>query len=364
LKRFPFLDWMRGLAVVVMIQCHTFNCFTRPDLRGGGPYVLSQFVGGMAAPLFLFMAGMTFAFQMESLERREPHPWRRWLTSLRRAGYIFLVALLFRFTNWLGAYPHANTHEITRVDILNCMGVAMAAFSVAALFRSHQRARFAAAAGLAIAAVAPLLANLSWQGVPPLLREYLVPAGALGQFPFFPLAAYVGFGLATGTVVKRTSEVRFDRFMQWAVLIGFGLFVGAEYFANVPFSVYPQSDFWTNSPSLILIRVGIMLLMMATAYLWTQYAALAGWSWMQCLGKNSLMVYWVHVVMVYGALGKPLRRTMSVPRAAFTTAALTATMVGLSAVWLWWKARRARLWKAATSVAGGGTLLTATEGNS
>ena len=58
-KRFPFLDWMRGLAVVIMIQCHTFNSFTRMDLRDGGPYVLTQFIGGMAAPLFLFMAGMT-----------------------------------------------------------------------------------------------------------------------------------------------------------------------------------------------------------------------------------------------------------------------------------------------------------------
>ena len=69
MKRFPFLDWMRGLAVVVMIQCHAFNAFARLDTRDGGPYVLSQFVGGMAAPLFLFMAGMTTAFQMESLAR-------------------------------------------------------------------------------------------------------------------------------------------------------------------------------------------------------------------------------------------------------------------------------------------------------
>ncbi|MGD0168065.1 MAG: hypothetical protein ABSC51_12395, partial [Gaiellaceae bacterium] len=28
-KRFPFLDWMRGLAVVIMIQCHVFNSFAR-----------------------------------------------------------------------------------------------------------------------------------------------------------------------------------------------------------------------------------------------------------------------------------------------------------------------------------------------
>ena len=62
---------MRGLAVIIMIQCHAFNSFTRMDLRQSGGYMLSQFVGGMAAPLFLFMAGMTSAFQMESLERRE-----------------------------------------------------------------------------------------------------------------------------------------------------------------------------------------------------------------------------------------------------------------------------------------------------
>ena len=74
MKRFPFLDWMRGLAILLMIQCHTFNSFARMDLREGGPYVLSQFIGGMAAPLFLFMAGMTLAFQMESLRAARAEP--------------------------------------------------------------------------------------------------------------------------------------------------------------------------------------------------------------------------------------------------------------------------------------------------
>src|ERR1700693_457022 len=85
-KRFPFLDWMRGLAVVIMIQCHAFNSFVRTDLHTSGSYAFTQFVGGMAAPLFLFMAGMTFGFQMESLERREPARGRRWLIALRRGG--------------------------------------------------------------------------------------------------------------------------------------------------------------------------------------------------------------------------------------------------------------------------------------
>jgi len=133
-----------------MIQCHAFNSFARMDLRDGGPYVLSQFVGGMAAPLFLFMAGMTLAFQMDSLERREPDPRRRWLISLRPAGYILGIAFLFRFTNWAASMPHMGWQELTKVDILNCMGVAMAALSVAAVFGSNGRRRFALAAGLAV----------------------------------------------------------------------------------------------------------------------------------------------------------------------------------------------------------------------
>src|SRR5215475_14382435 len=194
-KRFPFLDWMRGLAVLVMIQCHTFNSFTRMDLREGGPYVLSQFIGGMAAPLFLFMAGMTTGFQMESLERRESDARRRWLVSLKRAAYILGIAFAFRFTNWLFSMPHADASEITRVDILNCMGVGMAALAVTAVFSGETRIRFGILAGLAIIGAAPLIANLSWTGTPTLLQDYLVPAGR-GHFPFFPWTGYLAFGLA------------------------------------------------------------------------------------------------------------------------------------------------------------------------
>jgi peptidoglycan/LPS O-acetylase OafA/YrhL len=331
---------MRGLAVLIMIQCHTFNSLTRMDLRDGGPYVLSQFVGGMAAPLFLFMAGMTFAFQMDSLERREILPLRRWIISLRRAAYILGIAYLFRLTNWLASLPGGDWHELWRVDILNCMGVAMLAFSAVALLDCGGRARFAAAAGLAIAAASPLVASLPWDSTPALLRDYLTPSGR-GHFAFFPCASYVGFGIAIGTLVKRSAEERFDRLMQWAVLLGFGLVFGSQYFSNLPYSVYPQSNFWTNSPALVLIRLGIMLLILAGAYLWTSYAAVPRWSWVQVLGKNSLMVYWVHVMLVYGDLAKPFKRKLDITGTWLVTVGVTALMLALSIAWLRWKAYRA-----------------------
>lgn len=352
-KRFPFLDWMRGLAVVIMIQCHTFNSWTRTDLWDSGPYVLSQFVGGMAAPLFLFMAGITFAFQMDSLERRERLPLRRWLVALRRAGYILGIAFAFRITNFVASLPHADPHEIIKVDILNCMGVGMAALSVAALFDAKGRARFAVAAGLGIAAASPLVANLPWDGAPALLREYLAAAPGRGRFAFFPCAAYVGFGLAAGTFVKRAAAERFDRLMQWSVLIGFALVFFAQYFSNIPYSVYTKSSFWTDSPALILIRVGISLLLMAGAYLWTEYCTGDGWSWMQTLGRHSLLVYWVHVMLVYGDIIKPLKRALSITQGVIATLALVLSMIALSLAWTWWNTRRAGRWRAATTTAKG-----------
>lgn len=342
---------MRGLAVLIMIQCHTINSFTRVDVRQDSGYVLSQFVGGMAAPLFMFMAGMTFGFQMESLERREPRRARRWLVALRRAGYILFVAYLFRFTNWAASLPKADLQELMKVDILNCMGLAMVAFSLAALFDFRLRLRFALMGALAVAAAAPLISGLDWHGVPPVLRDYLTPSPDRGRFPFFPCAAYVGFGLVAGALVKRAAE-RMDRLMQWGVLVGLALVLGAEYVTNLPYSVYAHSDFWRDSPALILIRVGICLLLLAGAYLWTQFGVRPGWSWMQNLGKTSLMVYWVHVMLVYGDIVKPLKRALSFSQAAAATVVVTMLMVALAETRLRWKERRLERWRAATKVAG------------
>jgi len=334
---------MRGLAVVVMIQTHTFNSFARTDLRGGGPYMLSQFVGGMAAPLFLFMAGMTFGFQMESLERREANRLRRWLIALRRAAYILAIAYLFRLTAWAGSWPNGSLSEIVKVDILNCMGLAMAALAAAAVVPYRSRVHFAAAAGLAIAAAAPLAANLNWNGAPAMVHQYLASGVAQGggRFAFFPFASYVAFGIGAGTVVKRAGA-EIERLMQWCVPVGFAMVFTAQYLSNVPYSIYSKSNFWTDSPALVFIRTGITLLIMAGAYLWTQFCAGAGWSWIETLGKASLLVYWVHVMLVYGSWLQPIQRALSIPWTLFATLVVMASMVALAAARLRWKAWRAR----------------------
>jgi uncharacterized membrane protein len=329
-KRLPFLDWLRGLAVVIMIQCHVFNSFVRMDLRQNGIYTMSQFIGGMAAPLFLFMAGMTFAFQLDRLDTKAPSPLARWKGALRRAGYVWVIAYLFRLSNWVGGLPYAAWQELWKVDILNCMGLALTAFSVMALTGPARRVQFAVLGAIAIAGLSPFVAGLDWSGMPGFVREYLVPVEARGRFPFFPCASYVGFGLAAGVAVKRATGEMLERFMQWSVLAGLTLIFAARYFSELPYSIYPASDFWRNSPALIFIRVGITLVLLSISYLCTSFAAGAGWKWMENLGKTSLMVYWVHVMLVYGIVVQPIRRALGIPQTAIAAVLVTALMVCLA----------------------------------
>ena len=120
----------------------------------------------------------------------------------------------------------------------------------------------------------------------------------------------------------------------------FCLIAGGQYFSNIPYSLYARSDFWLNSPALVIIRLGLILLAMAIAFVWTQHLAGEGWSWMRTLGTNSMMVYWVHVMLVYGWVLGSWKSALTVPQAAAATAGVTALMVALSAGWLKWKARR------------------------
>ena len=46
-SRLQYLDWVRGIGAVIMLNGHVWDSFLRDDLRSGGPYILSQFLGGM-----------------------------------------------------------------------------------------------------------------------------------------------------------------------------------------------------------------------------------------------------------------------------------------------------------------------------
>ena len=291
------MDWLRGVAGIIMLQGHVFQSFLKPDQRGGAAYMFSQFFGGMPPAIFLFLTGVTLAFLMYSFERKGVSRGERVTGTLRRAGYLFGIAMLMRLQLWLFSWPSPWTNML-KVDILNCMGFGLAVMSVMALFTAAQRVRICAVLGLLIAGLAPLVTQMDWTGVPRIVKAYIAPD--YNYFGFFPWAAYLAFGISAGSLIRLLKHEDYDRAMQWAAMLGVALILLARYFANLPFSIYPKSEFWLDSPAQVLIKVGVTLLILAVAYVWTQYGAAPGWSWVRQFGTTSLLVYWVHIELVYG----------------------------------------------------------------
>jgi hypothetical protein len=265
-----------------------------------------------------------------------------------RAAFLAAIAFAFRFQLWLFAWGNPWT-EIVRVDILNCMALGVAVLSPVALLPPHKRITWCAAAGLAIAALAPVVSMLDWSGTPWLIRNYIVPNKA--YFSFFPGAAYIAFGVSFGALLRTAAPAR-DRIMQWAACFGLALVVTAHYFSNLPFSIYPNSDFWLNSPGLIFIRFGIVLVLVAAGFVWTAGQQPEKLALMRRFGTNSLLIYWVHVELVYGRWFWFAKGRLTIGECAAASLLLIALMYGLTTLNLPTRVkRRLRRWRHAVPVA-------------
>ena len=328
-SRLQFLDWLRGFGAVIMLQGHTYHSLLRDDLRKSSTFILSDFLGGMPSAVFLFLSGVTLAFLMDSHERKNSPARTRVLASLRRAGYILALAFLVRFQLWLFGWPGTAWTDLLRVDVLNCMGLALAVMSVMAVFRTADRVRLCAILGVAIAAASPLVSQLDWSRMPAVVTSYIAPDYV--SFGFFPWAAFVAFGLSVGSLIRVVTREELERAMQWAALAGCALIVGSQQLANLP-SPYAKSEFWLNSLLMTLIKVGVILLLMAFAFLWTKHTA-DRWSWVRQLGTTSLLVYWVHIELLYGRWLSSWHSGLTIEECTVIAIIVIVSMVLLSAIW-------------------------------
>src|SRR5258708_8343423 len=94
-KRLAYIDWMRGLACVLMFQTHCYNSWLSPEARKSSLYLWSQLGGTLPAPLFIFLSAISFALVTERLREkgasRSPIPRK---TILPHAQ-IFSLSILF-----------------------------------------------------------------------------------------------------------------------------------------------------------------------------------------------------------------------------------------------------------------------------
>jgi uncharacterized membrane protein len=312
--RRPYIDWLRGVAVVIMIHAHAVDAWTRPADKDLPFYEWVVRVNGMGAPLFLFLAGLAVALAAGAGERRHGDVAQASWAVQRRGWEIFGLAFLFRIQAWLVS-PGATLYGILKVDILNVMGpsIALAAWLWGRVTRDRTRFAVFAAGTLALVAVTPWVRSTplvaAW---PEPLALYVQPAP--GRFAFFPWTALLLAGAAVGVAIGHTTTADGERrVVGWVTAAGAAVFALAALTASFPPLLGP-TEYWSTSASFVGARVGLMTFLLGVAHVWmARPGGRHENSPLLQFGRTSLFVYWIHVELAYGVLASPLKRNLPLP---------------------------------------------------
>lgn len=297
-----------------MLEAHTLDAWTRLSERRTPPYFRLTMLGGFAAPLFLWLAGLALVLAAERQLSRTGDRAQATSFIVKRGLEIFILAFLFRIQAFLIS-PGSWLVTIFRVDILNVMGPSLV---IAGLLWGMARSQTAAALGAAatatlIALVTPLIRSASWVDHLPLwIQWHLRPFSDHTTFTLLPWSGFVFAGVTCGVLLASTTSLEAERrTLRW--LTGAGLLTLALgfYTAYRP-ALYASSSFWTTSPTYFAIRVGAMLLLLGALYaaspIIERVPRFAGM--LESFGRNSLFIYWIHVELVYGYTTWPLRQRL------------------------------------------------------
>ena len=303
------IDALRGLAVLLMVMVHV--AATAPPPSIGSTSALGYLVaglGGLAAPLFVVLAGWGAA--------GKPRSWR---SRCARAGLLLAAQVLVNL-----CAPHLYGPFTPGV---------LSLFALLALIpwthpsQAVQRGVRATAAILpAVVLVAPALQGPStWDGRvlvenPQDLLGHLL---LTGLYPFVPWCGLAWLGVMVRTHGAAIRQAGIVWSLCGVVVCGLLLFRASEQGVPWAASTSPNGQafltfFPANAPFLLAASTGVLLL-------WTTGAWLARAPGLPALGRLSLTVYVAHTPLLW-----LLHRTVEAP-----SAILSAGLV-IALTFVWW----------------------------
>jgi len=368
MKRLSYIDWMRGLACVLMFQTHCYDSWLSPEARKSALFGWSQLGGTLPAPLFIFLSGISFALVTERLREKSATPAAIAKTTIRRGAEIFALGLLFRLQEYALGYGYSPWTDLLRVDVLNILGLSMMLMGVLCWLTATRTTADASAlpqtvatsrtrgifASLLAATLIAMATPFLWTTYRPRLlpwplESYINGVHIFGNpqpwlFPLFPWSAFAFVGLAVGFFLFTEIAKRYEGLIFFA-LGGTGILACllSLKLDQSRVHLYPIYDYWHTSPNFFLMRCGVLLIILFCVYAWCRWGvAQLGFSPIIQLGKTSLLVYWVHIEFVYGRFSILPKRQCTVLQATTGLCIIFLAMLALSLLRTNWKDRQAK----------------------
>jgi uncharacterized membrane protein len=351
-ERWQGLDFLRFIAVVLMVQGHAFRVILVERERALRWFDWHDFVHGFTAPAFLLGAGLAWgAATFPDLDRQG-----RWSAASRRRfaryGLLFAIGCALNLPDMSFGRaltdPSRLLHAI-HLGPLHLLGIMLALVETTAVLTRSRRA-VAALAGCAAVAIllsAPLVSRIDERSpVPEALRALL--NGTTGSaFPIFPWGGLALLGVSAAHLaldergrLRRRASLVFG-------LVGAALIAGCYALYRARFAPYGPHDFWRYSPIFMGFLTGGVWVALALTTALAPSLPPPIERVVGSVARHSLVVYVAHLVALYGSpLFRGLRHypgpTLSLGSACALTGVLLAAM-GLVAT-LWPELRRRNVW--------------------
>ncbi len=349
-QRLAYIDWMRGLACLLMFEVHSYDSWLGGAARQSRLMKWSQLSGTIPAPLFLFLAGVSFALVSDKMRKKGATANQIAWSTILRGAEILGLGLLFRLQEYLLGIPWAPWTDLLRVDILNTIGVSIILLGIVGrLTQSRVASALAAVLTAAAIALATPFLYTTWRPrwLPWYLESYINGVHIYDSprpwlFPIFPWAGFAFAGLALGYLLfSDWGKNHLDKVTCACGIAGVGLFFLSTWLDGRALQIYPHYDYWHTSPDFFLARVAVIFLIVFASYAWCRWGlGQVGFSPLIQMGQTSLLVYWVHIEFVYGRFSILKKEGESIPMATLGFLAITTAMVLLSLARTTWTDHR------------------------
>lgn len=312
-NRIIFIDLLRAIAVLQMVQGHTVDVLLANDFRMTEFPVYNAwlFMRGMTAPIFMFTSGAVFTY----LFRLVHQPFNenaRVKKGLKRFGLLLFVGYAMKYpTSTIIDFSKVTADKwqnFVAVDVLQLIGTSLLIIIVLAFISEKTRLgdyKIFSAAAILFILIYPFTDSVQWTNYFPVPIASYFYRGTGSLFPLFPWSAYVISGAILGTYMAKnpnifkTSKFSFKLFIAGLIMMGISLLGHLVwlYFVNPSYNF----DFSIN---LVTLRVGFVLIINSVISLICISITTIP-KIIILIGRNTLLIYVVHLVILFGSAWTP-----------------------------------------------------------
>lgn len=325
-QRIIFLDLMRAFAVIMMIQGHTIDTFLGDQYRTFDSSIFNVWftIRGFTAPIFMFVSGVTFTY----LLRSQSVPFfenPRVKKGVHRFMILMVIAYLLRFPTPrmfdFSEVNHGQWLTFFTVDALHLIAFGilfiLCLSYMAEKYRKSDYLFFSIGAAFFFFAFL-ITEKINWANFLPIPFAAYLYQGTGSYFPLFPWTGYVICGAMLGSYLARNPHsFSTKQFSYKLFFFGVVSLVVCYSIHAVEDSLYGEKTFWTDNTALIFYRLGIILMLnSAMSFISLRIKKIP--DIISKMGKNTLLVYAVHVVILYGSAWIPgfgmfFPKTLNIP---------------------------------------------------